>query len=172
MLPWPPRRPERTTPVYHASSTGRLSRALALAGALGCAAPTPAPAPRRAPQPTPEPTTSAARCEPGDSALVRDVIYFGRNRPAGGVVSDAEWRGYLDSVVTPRFPDGLTVVEAQGQWRGRGGTVEREQAEVLTLFHPDDAVSRRAVDELAAEYKRRFGQEAVLRERVAACTRF
>ena len=154
--------------MYHASSTGRLSRALALAGAIGCPAPSPAPSP------APGPAASAARCEPGDSALVRDVIYFGRNRPDGGVVSDVEWRGYLDSVVTPRFPDGLTVVEAHGQWRGRGrgGTVEREQAKVLTLFHPDDAVSRRAVDELAAEYKRKFGQEAVLRERVAACARF
>jgi hypothetical protein len=156
--------------VYHASSTRRLGRALALAAALGCAAPAPAPAP--VPASAPAPVASAARCEPGDSALVREVIYFGRNRPEGGVVSDAEWRGYLDSVVTPRFPDGLTVVEAHGQWRGRGGAVEREQAEVLTLFHPDDAVSRRAVDELAAEYKRRFGQEAVLRERVTACARF
>jgi hypothetical protein len=153
-------------PVYRASSTIRLTRALALAGTVGCATPTRAPAPAPAPLPPP------AHCEPGDSALVRDVIYFGRNRPDGGVVSDAEWRGYLDSVVTPRFPDGLTVVEAHGQWRGRGGAVEREQAEVLTLFHPDDAVSRRAVDELAAEYKRRFGQEAVLRERLTACTRF
>jgi hypothetical protein len=158
--------------VYHASSTRRLGRALALAAALGCAAPASAPGPASAPAPDPAPVASAAHCEPGDSALVRDVIYFGRNRPEGGVVSDAEWRGYLDSVVTPRFPDGLTVVEAHGQWRGRGGAVEREQAEVLTLFHPDDVVSRRGVDELAAEYKRRFGQEAVLRERVTACARF
>jgi hypothetical protein len=156
--------------VYHLDSAGHLSRALALAGALGCAA-SPSASPS-APAPAPAPAASAVRCDPGDSALVRDVIYFGRNRPDGGVVSDVEWRSYLDSVVTPRFPDGLTVVEARGQWRGRGGAVEREQAEVLTLFHPDDAVSRRAVDELAAEYKRRFGQEAVLRERVSACTRF
>ncbi|HET6580148.1 MAG TPA: DUF3574 domain-containing protein [Gemmatimonadales bacterium] len=156
--------------MYRACSTSRLTRALALAGAAGCAAPNPAPAPP--PAPAAAPGTPAIRCEPGDSALVRDVIYFGRNRPDGGVVSDAEWLDYLDSVVTPRFPEGLTVVDARGQWRGRGGAVERERAEVLTLFHPDDVGSRRAVDELAAEYKRRFGQEAVLRERVTACTRF
>jgi hypothetical protein len=29
-------------------------------------------------------------------------------------VGDAEWEGYLDSVVTPRFPAGFTVVEAEG----------------------------------------------------------
>ncbi len=49
-------------------------------------------------------TRPAAVCEAGDTPLVRDVVYFGRNRPDGGVVSDAEWQGFLDEVVTPRFP--------------------------------------------------------------------
>src|SRR5512134_1895359 len=71
----------------------------------------------------------AVACEAGDTALVRDVVYFGRNRPDGGVVSDAEWQGFLDEVVTPRFPAGLTVVAAAGQWRGGSGAVERERAE-------------------------------------------
>jgi hypothetical protein len=114
----------------------------------------------------------AVRCEVGDTVLVRDVVYFGRNRPAGGTVSEADWQAFLDEVVTPRFPAGLTVVAARGQWRGREGAVEREQAEVLTVFHPDDAAARRAVMEIATEYKRRFQQEAVLRERAPACTRF
>ena len=111
-------------------------------------------------------------CEAGDTALVRDVLYFGRNRPDGGTVSDVEWHTFLDSVVAPRFPAGFTVVEASGQWKGHSGQVEREQAEVLTLLHPGDDPARRAVEEVAAEYKRRFHQEAVLRERTPACTRF
>ena len=110
-------------------------------------------------------------CESGDQPLVRDVVYFGRNRPDGGVVTDDEWRRFLDEVVTPRFPSGLTVLSASGQWRGEKGTVEREQAQVLTLLHSGDEWSRRAVAEVAGEYKRRFAQEAVLRERIAACTR-
>ena len=112
------------------------------------------------------------RCEVGDTVLVRDVIYFGRNRPDGGTVSDAEWQKFLDQVVTPRFPAGLTVVEATGQWRGQSGAVERERAEVLTVLHRDDAAPGRAVEEITAEYKRRFHQEAVLRERAPACVRF
>jgi hypothetical protein len=115
---------------------------------------------------------AAVACEAGDTALVRDVIYFGRNRPDGGAVSDAEWQGFLDEVVTPRFPAGLTVVAAAGQWRGASGAVERERAEVLTLLHDGSAASRGAVAELVAEYKRRFRQEAVLRERVRTCARF
>jgi Protein of unknown function (DUF3574) len=133
---------------------------LLLAG-LGCAR-----------QPPPIAAAPAARCEPGDTALVRDVVYFGRNRPDGGVVSEHDWQGFLDEVVTPRFPNGLTVVHADGQWRGRSGAVERERAEVLTVLHGGTEDSRKAMSEVVAEYKRRFGQEAVLRERLSACASF
>jgi hypothetical protein len=85
-------------------------------------------------------------------------------------VADADWDAFLGDVVTPRFPEGLTIVEAYGQWRGRSGVVERERTELVTVLHPADSVSRRAIEEIATEYKRRFGQEAVLRERLAACT--
>jgi hypothetical protein len=142
---------------------------LLLAAGLGCAASAGAPPEQPAPGAAP---TIAPSCERGDTALVREVLYFGRNRPDGGVVSDAEWQEFLDSVVTPSFPQGLTVVDAHGQWRGRSGTVERERAEVVTLFHPGDPAGRRAVDQLVGEYKRRFGQEAVLRERGGACVAF
>lgn len=119
-----------------------------------------------------EPPAPMIACEAGDHAMVRDVLYFGRNRPDGDSVSDAEWRGFLDEVVTPRFPAGLTVVSAAGQWRGASGAVERERAEVLTLLHDGSAASRAAVTAVVEEYKYRFRQEAVLRERVRTCARF
>jgi len=121
-----------------------------------------------------EPVVAAplVSCPAGDSALVREVVYFGRNRPGGGTVTDAEWQTFLDQVVTPRFPRGFSVVEGTGQWRGQSGVVERERSEILTLLHDGGAADRRAVAELAAEYKRRFSQEAVLRERTPTCARF
>lgn len=119
--------------------------------------------------PTPAPT---ALCAVGDTALVRDLVYFGRNRPDGGTVSDAEWLGFLDSVVTPSFPNGFTVVEGTGQWKGRSGAVERERSAIITFLHTGSAADRDRVAQLAAEYKRRFHQEAVLRERSPACARF
>jgi uncharacterized protein DUF3574 len=122
-------------------------------------------------QPAPGPTPVAA-CAVGDTALVRDVVYFGRNRPGGGSVSDAEWQGFLNEVVTPRFPAGLTVVQASGQWRGQSGVVEQERSEIVTLLHAGDEAARRSIAEIAAEYKRRFQQEAVLRERTPTCARF
>ena len=104
--------------------------------------------------------------------MVRETLYFGRNRPGGGTVSDAEWAAFLAEVVTPRFPAGLTVLEAIGQWKGATGAVEQERSEVVTLFHQGDGAARRAVHEITAEYRRRFQQEAVLRERSPTCTRF
>jgi hypothetical protein len=92
-------------------------------------------------------------------------LYFGRNRPGGGTVDDAEWRTFLNQVLTRRFPAGLTVVNATGQWKGESGVVEQEQSNVVTIYHAGDAASNQAVREVALEYKRRFGQEAVLRER-------
>ena len=122
--------------------------------------------------PIPDDVAAPAICAVGDAAMVRETLYFGRNRPGGGTVSDTEWQTFLAEVVTPRFPAGLTVVEATGQWKGATGAVEQERSEVVTLFHSGDESTRRAVQEIAVEYKRRFRQEAVLREREPTCTRF
>jgi Protein of unknown function (DUF3574) len=117
-------------------------------------------------------TSAAAGCAVGDTALVRDVLYFGRNTPGGAELSDSAWQQYVDEVLTPRFPAGLTIWDAAGQWRGAGGQVERERSKVLTLLHPGDPRSDGLVAEAVVEYKRRFAQEAVLRERVPTCSRF
>ncbi len=120
------------------------------------------------PNPSPAPSP-ALSCAVGDSALVRETLYFGRNRP-GGTVSDSEWQSFLADVVTPRFPQGLTVMEGVGQWRSADtSAIEQERSEVVTLFHPDTEAARRSVHEIALEYKRRFQQEAVLRERTPTC---
>jgi hypothetical protein len=145
-------------------SSSRVERGIyfAVALTLGCAGKT-----------SPETVApSVTSCDAGDSSMVRDVLYFGRNRPTGGVVSDAEWQSFLDEVVTPRFPAGLTVVDAKGQWRGASGRVEQERAEILTLFHSGDDSARRVVADIVDEYKRRFQQEAVLRERTHSCAHF
>jgi hypothetical protein len=122
------------------------------------------------PNPAPAPSPGPLSCAVGDSALIRETLYFGRNRP-GGTVSDTEWQRFLTEVVTPRFPQGLTVLEASGQWQSATGVVEQERSQVVTIFHPDNEAARRSIREIAQEYKRRFQQEAVLRERAPSCTR-
>ena len=103
--------------------------------------------------------------------FVHESLYFGTAKPTG-VVTPTEWAEFLKSTVTPRFPQGLTVWEASGQWRGADGELVREASHVLNLVHPDDTANEKAVLEIVAAYKVQFQQEAVLRTKAHACTSF
>jgi hypothetical protein len=87
-------------------------------------------------------------------------------------VTESEWRSFLRRHVTPSFPDGLTVLEAQGQWRRADGRIERERSKVLLLVHDDSARARATLGELVATYKRMFEQESVLWESSLVCATF
>ena len=115
---------------------------------------------------------TGAGCEDGEQALVHDTLYFGTGKPRGGMVTPAEWSEFLKSTVTPRFPQGLTVSPASGQWRGADGAIVQEASQVLQLVHPDDAASEKAVQALVAAYKAQFQQEAVLRVKARTCVSF
>lgn len=99
---------------------------------------------------------------------VRETLYFGLSR-RGGVVSETDWRKFLKEEVTPRFPDGLTVVDAHGQWRGAARLVVRERSKVLLVEHPDTEAARRSVEAIIAAYKKAFDQESVLWESEKVC---
>jgi hypothetical protein len=102
------------------------------------------------------------------SLAILDRLYCGRTIPSGGKVSDEAWAQFLAEVVTPRFPDGLTVLSGDGQWREPSGTVTRERCFILELNHADTAAAEQSVLAIIIEYKRRFRQEAVLRIRTHA----
>jgi hypothetical protein len=114
----------------------------------------------------------ALGCKGGEQQAIHDSLYFGTGKPGGGTVTSEEWTAFLQGTVTPRFPQGLTVSPASGQWRGADGAIVREAAQVLQLVHPDDAASESAVQELVDAYKTKFRQEAVLRVKSPACVSF
>lgn len=122
----------------------------------------------------PPATVAAGRCGSGFEAFERDTLYFGRAIPAGGQVSDAEWGAFLDENVTPAFPQGLTVIDATGQWSGvqgvQGGVV-RERSKIVVLVHPRSEKDDAAITRIVGTYRLRFAQEAVLQERQAVCVR-
>jgi hypothetical protein len=116
-------------------------------------------------------TTPSARPDSLQS-LISDRLYFGRNIPGGGVVTDADWERFLSEIVTPRFPAGLSVWRAQGQWRNANAVIEKEESFILDLLHPDDVTSETSVREIMTDYKTRFKQEAVLRVRDSVRVQF
>lgn len=115
--------------------------------------------------------TREARCAFGEEPFVSDVMYFGTAK-LEGVVTPEEWDEFLRTVVTPRFPQGFTVWPAAGQWKGANGEIIREASFVLSVLRRDDERSERELRAISAEYKARFGQEAVLRVRNPVCVSF
>jgi len=104
--------------------------------------------------------------------LVVDRLYFGTNIPSGGVVSADEWTTFVREVVTPHFKDGLTIFEGNGQWLDPRGDLVREHVMIVEIAHPPSDTVNADIRAIAAEYKKRFKQDAVLRVTVPASMAF
>jgi hypothetical protein len=95
------------------------------------------------------------------SAAVADLM-FGHNIGHRRGVSEAAWRQFLAREVTPRFPAGLTVVHATGQWRDTDtGRVVREPSKIVTVVLNDRIGDEAKIDAIVEAYKQRFRQQAV-----------
>lgn len=95
----------------------------------------------------------------------RSELFFGTAKPDGSAVSEAEWNWFLATEVTPRFPDGLTVLGGNGQWQGEDGEVVRERSKLLILLYPREnaETSGEQIEAIRAAYESAFDQESVLR---------
>ncbi|MCS2172451.1 DUF3574 domain-containing protein [Scandinavium sp. TWS1a] len=107
-----------------------------------------------------------------DNQMQQTTLYFGLSRPAGKDITPQEWQQFVDNDVTPRFRDGLTVLDARGQWLGNDGKVAREQSKALMLVHGIDAQSESNIEALRNVYKSRFAQESVMRVDNPVCVQF
>jgi hypothetical protein len=109
-------------------------------------------------------TTSSFRALSLGGACTRQVqarLFFGLHGSAG-MLSEHEWALFLADVVTPRFPDGLTVFEASGQWRGPASRLEQEPARVVEIVHDDSANAKSFINQIVMVYKARYQQQSVM----------
>ncbi|ALK31070.1 DUF3574 domain-containing protein [Burkholderia plantarii] len=121
-------------------------------GLAGCA---PLPATPSAAAP---PDCAGAGSQPAEQA---DLL-FGRDIEGRSAVTDAERQAFVAEIVTPRFPDGLTLWDTQGQWRDRDtGAIVREASFVIRVVAPPTPATQRAIDEIRAAWQQRFHQQAV-----------
>ncbi|MDE2788056.1 MAG: DUF3574 domain-containing protein [Chloroflexota bacterium] len=99
-------------------------------------------------------------------------VYFGLEKGSGGTVSEEEWQSFLADTVTSHFPDGLTALDARGQWFDTGaGRLYRESTKLLNVLVPADAADPGvdAVRTISDVYKQRFEQQAVFYTSLPAC---
>jgi hypothetical protein len=114
-------------------------------------------------QPTAALKGDAAR--PEAAHWIRSELYFGVGpvdvQDSG--IAEIRWRGFLDKEVTPRFPDGLTVFDAFGQWRDKGREApSRLWTKVLVILHEDTPANREAIDAIRLAWKASAHAQSVL----------
>jgi hypothetical protein len=89
-------------------------------------------------------------------------LLFGRNIGSRLGVSEAAWAHFVAREMTPRFPDGLTVTDAVGQWRDPGaGMIVFEPAKRVEIVLPGNGDDEARLDAIVAAYKRKFRQHSV-----------
>jgi hypothetical protein len=109
-----------------------------------------------------EPSSAGCLLSSQERMIVAE-LFFGREKADRRVVSDAEWSDFLATVVTPNFPDGLTVFDGYGQWRNpQTGVIGRSEGVKIVLIaaKPGPDVANRFQTVIDA-YKTRFQQQSV-----------
>jgi hypothetical protein len=119
--------------------------------------------------PAPEPAPSAAASAPYQCLLPSEQrifvaeLFFGRDRAGHKLVSDGEWADFLNTVITPNFPDGLTVFDGYGQWRnpetGVIGHSPHVKIVLIAVKRSPDLPER--LNAVMEAYKTRFQQKSV-----------
>ena len=118
-------------------------------------------------------TAPLSLCPAGQQSMMVVQLLFGRDVGGRRVVGESDWRRFVDREITPRFPDGLTELDASGQWRDPATrTVSREASKVVVIaFRPDAGVQER-LTAIAEAYKQRFRQKSVGIVTNPACASF
>jgi Protein of unknown function (DUF3574) len=123
----------------------------------------------------PSVTTNAQRpCinVPDSKPVVRTELFFGLRRPDGSEVNNAEFEQFLDHEVTPRFPDGFTLVSGRGQFKNTSGAIQKERSRLLIILYPVAAARSQQIERIQKAYTMAFRQQSVLRTDELSCASF
>jgi Protein of unknown function (DUF3574) len=112
-------------------------------------------------------------CRGAQKAQQVAELTFGRRIIGHIAVSETQWIQFVDNEITPRFPDGLTVFDAAGQWRDpTSKKIVRELSKIVLIVLPGNADDLPRLNEIVETYKRRFRQQSVGMILRPACVSF
>lgn len=132
-------------------------------------------------QTLPNRETNMPSVEDASSAWLRTELYFAIGLQDGSpnfevgdhVMALEGWRQFVDEVVTPLFPDGLTVFDATGQWlSSRFESPPKLESRVLVILHPATEEANLRIEQVRTEFLKLTGQQSVLRVTQAAQVSF
>lgn len=95
--------------------------------------------------------------------MISAEMLFGRNIGERLGVSESDFASFAAREITPRFPDGLTIIDARGQYRDAGsGRLIREPSKLVLITFRDDPQNRAALGAITNADKTTFRQQSVL----------
>jgi hypothetical protein len=117
---------------------------------------------------------AAPSCQQIDGKpMLQADLFFGRDMAGRGRVSDAQWSDFLRRQVTPRFPEGLTVLASFGQWHDtKTGRITREPSFLVRIAVADTPETLSRLMEIRTAYVRRFHQQSVGLTLTTTCALF
>ena len=111
-------------------------------------------------------------CSDGGRKATAELV-FGRVAEDGsGGVSEADFAQFLDGEVSPRFPEGLTVIDAEGRMTPPAGSMIREPAKLVMIVLPGDKDDSGKLQAVRLAYEKRFHQQSVLLMTHGDCVSF
>jgi hypothetical protein len=105
--------------------------------------------------------------------FARTELFFGSSKSDGSTVTDEEFERFLKREITPRFPDGLTLLIGTGQFKNSKGEIIQEKSRLLILIYPfEESGSSERIEQIRDAYKSAFSQESVIRADSLSCISF
>ena len=113
-------------------------------------------------------TQAPRRCATAAEKPVAQIV-FGRVSESGRGVSEVQFARFLHDEVRPRFPDGLTVVDAQGRWTRPAGLMIRDPSKTVMIVLRGNGDERAKLEAVRTAYRRLYHQNSVLMLSGASC---
>ena len=105
---------------------------------------------------------ASANCIAGTADTLVVELLFGRNIGGRLGVSERAFRRFVDREVTPRFPNGFTLIDTYGQFRWSSTRpIVREPGKYLVVALTDEPRELPRVQDIVAAYKAEFRQDSV-----------
>ena len=112
-------------------------------------------------------------CRGAQKAQQVAELIFGRRIGTRVAVTETQFVLFVGDEITTRFPDGLTVFDAAGQWRDQiSNKITREPSKIVLIVLPGKDEDFARLNEIAEAYKRRFQQQSVGMILRPACVSF